>query len=163
MSDDGVRSLARRLEECPSDEDALRRFVAAARRDGQVDVLCATLLRCGLIGRMREEAQAVGWRELVLPFREGDVVEMTEREAPWVEGPWRGVVLRLTMCSFTGEKAEHENCKRVPKCDGHDGYIRPLGNPTYRIVPSPEYLAKGLYVTETDLLEGARLIKAAPT
>jgi len=61
----------------------------------------------------------------------GDVVAVEEVESPWVRGPWRGEVLRVF--------------------DAGDKYVRPVGGPIpYRVRPSSEYLAKGLYLTRED-------------
>jgi hypothetical protein len=61
----------------------------------------------------------------------GDVVLVDEVESPWVRGSWRGEVLRLF--------------------DAGDKYVRPLDpGVSYRVKPSPEYLAKGLYLTRED-------------
>jgi hypothetical protein len=61
----------------------------------------------------------------------GDVVLVDEVESPWVRGSWRGEVLRLF--------------------DAGDKYVRPLdAGVSYRVKPSPEYLAKGLYLTRED-------------
>jgi hypothetical protein len=61
----------------------------------------------------------------------GDLVLVDEVESPWVRGRWRGEVLRLF--------------------DAGDKYVRPV-DPivSYRVKPSPEYLAKGLYLTRED-------------
>ena len=61
----------------------------------------------------------------------GDVVSIEEVESPWVRGAWRGEVLRVF--------------------DAGDKYVRPIDpGVLYRVKPSPEYLAKGLYLTRED-------------
>lgn len=61
----------------------------------------------------------------------GDVVSVEEVESPWVRGPWRGEVLRVF--------------------DAGDKYVRPIERELpYRVRPSAEYLAKGLYLTRED-------------
>ncbi len=67
----------------------------------------------------------------------GDVVSVEEVESPWVRGAWRGEVLRVF--------------------EAGDKYVRPLdAELPYRVRPSAEYLAKGLYLTRED---NARLIE----
>lgn len=62
----------------------------------------------------------------------GDVVLVEEVESPWVRGTWRGEVLRVF--------------------DAGDKYVRPLERELpYRVRPSADYLAKGLYLTREDL------------
>lgn len=61
----------------------------------------------------------------------GDVVWVEEVESPWVYGPWRGEVLKIF--------------------EAGDKYVRPLDPAlVYRVRPSPEYLARGLYLTRQD-------------
>jgi hypothetical protein len=61
----------------------------------------------------------------------GDVVSVLEVESPWVRGTWRGEVLRVF--------------------DAGDKYVRPIDRELpYRVRPSAEYLAKGLYLTRED-------------
>jgi hypothetical protein len=69
----------------------------------------------------------------------GDTVSVEEVESPWVRGVWIGEVLRVF--------------------DAGDKYVRPIGaDLAYRVRPSAEYLAKGLYLTREDQ---ARLIAPA--
>jgi hypothetical protein len=61
----------------------------------------------------------------------GDIVWVEEVESPWVYGPWRGEVLKVF--------------------EAGDKYVRPLEpSLVYRVRPSPEYLARGLYLTRQD-------------
>jgi len=71
----------------------------------------------------------------------GDVVAVEEVESPWVRGAWRGEVLRVF--------------------DAGDKYVRPIDRELpYRVKPSPEYLAKGLYLTREDV--AVLVLPAAP-
>ena len=50
---------------------------------------------------------------------------------PWILGEWTGLVIRVF--------------------EAQDKYIRPIEqNVPYRVRPSPEYLARGLYLTRED-------------
>jgi hypothetical protein len=64
-------------------------------------------------------------------FQVGDIVLVEEVESPWVKEPWEAELMRL------GEEGDFN--------------ARPLKteNP-YRVKPSAEYLAKGLYMTRAD-------------
>ncbi len=71
----------------------------------------------------------------------GDVVSVQEVESPWVRGAWRGEVLRVF--------------------DAGDKYVRPVeAELPYRVRPSLEYLAKGLYLTRED--QATLLLPALP-
>ncbi len=71
----------------------------------------------------------------------GDIVCVEEVESPWVRGSWRGEVLRVF--------------------DAGDKYVRPVERELpYRVRPSAEYLAKGLYLTRED--QAVLVLPAAP-
>lgn len=92
--------------------------------------------------RRRWLALRAGREDLARPFVEGDVIEVHEVDSPWLRGPWEGVVLRV-----------------LPK---NDAYVRPLNRPgkRFRVRPSSEYLAKGLYLTHKDVA-ASRLLRPA--
>ncbi|MEZ0228661.1 MAG: hypothetical protein ACAI25_08555, partial [Planctomycetota bacterium] len=80
--------------------------------------------------RYRLECVRAGRPELA-GLEVGDVVAVEEVESPWVRGSWRGEVLRVF--------------------DAGDKYVRPVDRELpYRVKPSAEYLAKGLYLTRED-------------
>lgn len=80
--------------------------------------------------RYRIECLRAGRRDLA-GLEVGDLVLVEEVESPWVRGAWRGEVLRLF--------------------EAGDKYVRPVDAAVpYRVRPSPEYLAKGLYLTRED-------------
>lgn len=80
--------------------------------------------------RYRLECVRAGRPELA-GLEVGDVVGVEEVESPWVRGAWRGEVLRVF--------------------DAGDKYVRPVEHDLpYRVKPSAEYLAKGLYLTRED-------------
>lgn len=64
----------------------------------------------------------------------GDVVLVDERESPWVRTPWEGEVTRVF--------------------EEGDAYVRPVNAKAleFRLKPSAEYLAKGLYLTREDVV-----------
>lgn len=60
----------------------------------------------------------------------GDEVLITEVESPWSKHPFRAEILRLF--------------------EAGDANVKPLDEISYRVQPSPEDLAKGLYLTRVD-------------
>ena len=94
--------------------------------------------------RYRLECVRIGRAEMA-GLEVGDVVWVDEVESPWICGGWRGEVLKVF--------------------EAGDKYVRPLDRAiSYRVRPSPEYLAKGLYLTRQDrtrLVEPAAPFKQA--
>lgn len=62
----------------------------------------------------------------------GDIVIVDEVESPWIRGQWEGVVLQAFEAKDKYVRPTHPQ-----KCD-------------FRVRPSKEYLAKGLYLTRLD-------------
>lgn len=90
--------------------------------------------------RYRLECVRAGRAELA-GLEVGDVVSVEEVESPWVRGSWRGEVLRVF--------------------EAGDKYVRPIDRELpYRVKPSAEYLAKGLYLTRED--QAVLVLPAAP-
>jgi len=86
-----------------------------------------------LVARYRYRLECVrAGRPDLAGLEVGDVVAVEEVESPWVRGMWRGEVLRVF--------------------EAGDKYVRPVEDELpYRVKPSAEYLAKGLYLTREDL------------
>lgn len=82
--------------------------------------------------RLRLNAIRIGNHQAA-GLSEDDIVEVEEMESPWINGSWKGQIVTLYKKG--------------------DSYIRPYSaGCNYRVRPSPEYLAKGLYLTSTDKL-----------
>ena len=84
------------------------------------------------IARFRLACVRQGRPDKAKPIRVGDTVLVTEAEHAWINGPWEAIVVKVEEDGATTLK---------PTSTDLD----------FRVKPSPEYLASGIYLTAPDV------------